>query len=93
MSTTPHVPERRAYPRRRVAVTAFIQGAAGHHLPCGVVDIAPNSARIRADDIALPNKFVLILKLDRTVRRHCRVVWWNSFVTGVQFTAWLAELR
>lgn len=93
MSTTPHTPERRAYPRRRVAVTAFIEDATGDHLPCGVVDIAPNSARVEATDIALPNKFILMLKLDRTIRRHCRVVWRNNYVAGVQFTAWPTELR
>jgi hypothetical protein len=74
-------------------VTAFIEYPTGDHLSCGIVDIAPNSARVDANDIALPNMFVLVLKLDRTIRRHCRVVWRNNYVAGVQFTAWPTELR
>ena len=93
MAEVSHSPERRAYPRRSVAVAAFIYDASGDHLPCHVIDLAPNSARIEANEIALPNNFVLMLKLDRTVRRYCKIVWWKDYVAGVQFTAWPVGLR
>jgi hypothetical protein len=81
-----HIPERRAYFRQRIAVPAFIEDHHGESFPCRVIDLAPNSARIEATGLALPD--TLILKLSWNVQRHCRVVWREGYVAGLQFRIW-----
>jgi hypothetical protein len=84
--------ERRAYPRRELLISAFVEHKSGEYFACKTIDIAPNSARIEAKDLALPDQFILLLKLSKHVRRRCRVVWRQGFVLGLQFTAWPAEV-
>src|SRR6267154_2569092 len=93
MSRLAHIPERRAYPRRQIAVSAFIAHRPGEYFPCQVIDLAPNSARIEARDLALPDRFVLSLKLSPTLRRDCRVVWCDGYVAGLHFRLWPVVLR
>jgi hypothetical protein len=82
--------ERRAFPRRHLLVPAFVEHKNGDYFPCTTIDIAPNSARIEAKDVALPDRFILLLELSQNVRRHCRVVWRQGYVLGLQFIAWPA---
>lgn len=93
MSEHAHIPERRAYPRRRIAISAFIEDRHCDYFTCQIIDFASKGARIEAKDLALPDTFVLMLKLSNTVRRRCRVVWRDGFVAGLQFTAWPAGLN
>jgi hypothetical protein len=72
MSGQAHISERRAYPRRQIAVPAFIAHRPGDYFVCQVIDLAPNSARIDAKDLALPDRFVLLLQLGANARRDCR---------------------
>jgi hypothetical protein len=88
MSGLAHVPERRAFPRRRIAVPALIEYGRGEYFPCQVIDLAPNSARIESKDLVLPDRFVLLLKFGHTVRRDCRVVWRSGHVAGLHFRVW-----
>ena len=80
------IPDRRAYSRQRIAMPAFIEDRHGEFLPCRVIDLAPNSARIEAIGLALPD--MLFLKLSPHVQRHCRVVWREGHVAGLQFRIW-----
>lgn len=52
----------------------------GDYFPCKTIDIAPDSARIDAVDLALPEQFVLLLTLSRNIRRRSRLMW-RSFLT------------
>jgi hypothetical protein len=88
MSRLAHIPERRAYPRRQIAVPAFIEHRPGVYFSCRVIDLAPNSARIEAEGVALPDRFVLVLKFSPNVRRDCRVVWRDGYVAGLHFRVW-----
>ena len=82
--------ERRAHPRQKSTVPAFIERHRADSFSCRVFDLSANSARIAANDIALPDSFVLVLKLRWNMRRNCKVVWRNGYVAAVQFVAWRA---
>jgi hypothetical protein len=69
-------------------VPAFIEHGRGDYFRCHLIDIAPNSARIEAKDLVLPDRFVLLLKLGCSVRHDCRVVWRDGYVAGLQFRLW-----
>jgi hypothetical protein len=88
MSGLAHISERRAYPRQQIAVTAFIEYGDGDYFVCQVIDLGPNSARIEAKNLVLPDRFVLSFKLGCNVRRDCRVVWRDGDVAGLHFRLW-----
>jgi PilZ domain len=83
-----HIHERRAYPRRQIAVPAFIVHRPGVYFACRVIDLGPNSARIEAEGVELPDRFVLLLKFSPNVQRDCRVVWRDGDVAGLHFRLW-----
>jgi hypothetical protein len=93
MSGLAHISERRAYPRRQIAVTAFIEHGHGDYFACQVIDLGPNSARIEAKNLVLPDRIVLLLKSGCNMRRDCRVVWRNDYVAGLQFRLWPVVLH
>jgi hypothetical protein len=93
MSGLAHIPERRAYPRRPIALPAFIEHGDGDYFRCQVLDLGPNSARIEAKNLVLPDRFVLVLKLGCNMRRDCRVVWRDGYVAGLQFRLWPVVLH
>ena len=58
----------------------------GTLLPCSIIDISENGARLLFEtDAALPKKFVLVLTATGEIRRLCRVVWRNGLSAGVEF--------
>jgi hypothetical protein len=91
MSGLAHISERRAYSRRQIVVPAFIEIRPSEYFPCQLVDLGPNSARIEAKALALPERFVLLLKFGCKIRRDCRVVWRDGYVAGLQFRLWPVE--
>jgi len=93
MSGLAHISERRAYPRRQIAVTAFIEPGHGDYFVCQVINFGPNGACIGAKNLVLPNRFVLSLKLGCNMRRDCRVVWRDGYVAGLQFRLWPVVLH
>jgi PilZ domain len=51
-------------------------------------DISEGGARLAvALPLAdLPNHFILVLRKDRSVQKHCEVVWTDKRFVGVKFT-------
>ena len=89
-----HISERRAYPRRQIAVTAVIRRGPGDYFDCQVIELGPNGARIEAKKtLVLPDRIELLLKLGCNVRRDCRVVWRDGYVAGLQFRLWPVVLH
>ena len=61
MGERTHIPERRQFGRRRVAVEGMIELPLRPLLPCRVLDISPIGAQLEVDGLAwLPSKFRLI---------------------------------
>jgi putative hemolysin len=78
-------------PVRQIRVSTLIERRFGEPLPCLVVDLAPNSARIDAAGISLPDTFVILMKLSTNVRRCCKVIWRAGYIAGVRFLPWPAS--
>ena len=54
-------------------------------LPCRILDLTINSVRLEADQIDLPDGYVVVMKLSTHVRRFCKVVWRVGYQAGVRF--------
>lgn len=81
-----HYPERRLEPRTVLRFPGTVTAHdGGKPLPCVVVDMSQRGASIRAHDLALPDEFVLSLNANASVQRHCKVIWRDAFMIGVQF--------
>jgi hypothetical protein len=53
---------------------------------CSISDISESGARISLErDDELPQTFILLLTANGGARRHCRVVWREGLVVGVEF--------
>jgi hypothetical protein len=58
----------------------------GTLLPCSIIDISESGARLLFEtDIALPERFLLVLTASGDIRRQCRVVWREGTTVGVAF--------
>ena len=71
---------------RRAAAVSF--GAGKQLVTCVIWDISEGGARLAiALPLAdLPNRFILVLRKDRSVLRNCEVVWTDKKFVGVKFT-------
>jgi hypothetical protein len=86
MGSSIDYPERRLEPRTVLRFPGTITAQDGTKpLPCVVVDMSRTGASIRAHDLALPDEFVLSLNANASVQRHCKVIWRDAFMVGVQF--------
>jgi PilZ domain len=66
-------------------VGAIKFGAAGHELPCTVVDLTPRGAGlIVASAFGVPRVFQLTIKGETGVK-YCRVIWAEGGKLGVTF--------
>jgi len=52
---------------------------------CVVLDFSDSGARLQVDAAPLPEKFMLWLSRNGTVRRACHLVWQKDGEAGVQF--------
>lgn len=77
--------ERRSVPRRKIQLSALIAREYGDPFGCQISDLSLVGARIEASDLALPNNFIVVMKLNSNVPRECRVVWRAGYAVGVSF--------
>ena len=80
--------ERRAVSRHPTRVAAQIERQYGEAFPCQVLNLSMNSARIHAADLALPDTFVVMMKLNTNIRKYCKIIWRSGYCAGVQFLPW-----
>ena len=80
------VRERRSERRAAVNTVGEIMfGAAGHTVPCTVLDLTANGAGLSVPStFGVPPVFQLKVK-GETMARHCRVVWAKGGKLGVSF--------
>jgi len=53
---------------------------------CAVSDLSSAGARLRVDPAAeIPNRFVLVLSEDGSLRRLCEIVWRKNDQMGIRF--------
>ena len=70
-------------PQNKTGVIRF--GAAGHELPCVVIDLTPRGAGITLGSaFGVPQVFQLKINGETEVR-HCRVSWTQGSRLGVSF--------
>jgi hypothetical protein len=76
-STASHYLEKRQSPRHRVDFPAWIDlGDGAQARTCRLWDVSDAGARITVDQPNdVPAEFSLIISLDGTLRRRCRVIW------------------
>lgn len=77
--------ERRALPRKKIRLAAYVARQYGDPLPCQILDMSLVSARLDTTGLALPDTFVLTIKLSSNVQRTCKVVWRSGEAAGVVF--------
>jgi hypothetical protein len=84
MSQMMHEQRREARaPQNKTGVIRF--GAAGHELPCIVIDLTPRGAGITLGSaFGVPQVFQLTINGETEVR-HCRVSWAQGRKLGVSF--------
>ena len=85
MGSNSNSAERREYRRIVLRFPATVHRVGGRDLPCVVVDMSHGGACLSAPSVALPEQFRLSLKSDVSVPRHCKVVWREKDMVGVQF--------
>jgi hypothetical protein len=78
--------ELRRKQRRPCHHTASVLVSEKSWCPCAIADISETGARIvLASDIALPERFMLLLSRNGEARRVCRLVWRKGLIVGVEF--------
>lgn len=79
--------DRRKGKRRDVAHGARIVYDEGSGLQnCRMLDVSAFGAQLELEEaLTLPDKFVLLLSHDGTLRRQCLVVWRTQNTVGVKF--------
>lgn len=79
--------DRRKGKRRDVAHDARIVYDEGSGLQnCRMLDVSAFGAQLELEEaLTLPDKFVLLLSHDGTLRRQCLVVWRTQNTVGVKF--------
>jgi hypothetical protein len=78
--------DRRKHPRMAISRVAKFQADSGT-LPrdCLITDISPGGARLFAEGVEVPDRFVLSITGEREIRRECRIVWRLGGEIGVAF--------
>jgi hypothetical protein len=65
---------------------AWVRGGPnGTPLICSVIDLRPEGATLVTPDIALPDKFTLLLLSDGSLSRACKVVSRQAYTVKVEF--------
>jgi hypothetical protein len=78
---------RRKAERHYIDRFAKIQGRVGT-LPrdCLIVDISDSGIRLHAENVDVPDEFMIVITGVAQGRRDCRVVWRLGFEIGAEFT-------
>jgi hypothetical protein len=54
---------------------------------CRILDVSAHGARLELETAAtLPNKFMLLLSHDGSLRRQCSVIWRSENAVGIEFS-------
>ena len=70
-------------PQNKTGVIKY--GAAGHEMPCTVIDLTTHGAGLSiASAFGVPRVFRLAIN-GETATRHCRVIWAQGSKLGVSF--------
>jgi len=79
--------ERRGSPRQPVHQSARIAVFELKTLAdCAMSDLSSAGARLRVDPAAdIPNRFLLLLSEDGSVRRLCEIIWRQNDQMGIKF--------
>jgi hypothetical protein len=79
--------ESRRSQRRAVRQGAWIfPGGGAPSIPCAIMDLSDAGARLRVDRATqLPPRFILVMSRDGRLNRHCKTIWRNEDLLGVQF--------
>lgn len=79
--------DRREAERHKLHRLAKIQGKGGS-LPrdCLIVDISDTGIRVHAENVEVPDEFIITITGVQQSRRECRVVWRLGFEIGAEFT-------
>jgi len=80
------IKERRLYPRQVINRVAKFQSGIGS-LPrdCFVTDVSERGARLYADGVEIPDRFLLSMTGEAAIRKECQVVWRLGGELGVEF--------
>lgn len=82
--------DRRRSQRHQVqGMAKILLGAGSLPRDCWVSDISDGGARLHAEDVTVPDQFLLMLP--NVSRRQCRVVWRLGHEIGVEFIGRLAQ--
>ena len=85
--TRPYSDHRRQGPRRALNRPAWlICEQSPQPILCLLVNISDRGARLQVQpDTSLPEQFDLAISLDRSITRHCKLIWRDGAAVGVRF--------
>jgi hypothetical protein len=80
--------DRREAERHTIDRIARVQGKANGTLPrdCLIVNISDTGIRIHAENVEVPDEFIITITGMQQGRRECRVIWRLGFEIGAEFT-------
>ena len=80
--------DRREAKRHTIDRIARVQGKATGTLPrdCLIVDVSDTGIRIHAENVDVPDDFIITITGVQQGRRECRVIWRLGFEIGAEFT-------
>ena len=83
--------DKRKSPRRPIRYSAWVATKGEPLHGCVLTDVSETGCRIDIDDSKpIPDRFVLLLAMNASARRKCRVVWRKARQIGVKFERKLA---
>ena len=77
--------ERRAHQRLPINRVARIVADQLGTCECTITDISEGGARLFVSDVELPERFLLQIFADKSIREECKVMWRLGGEMGVQF--------
>jgi hypothetical protein len=78
--------DRRNAERYSIDRFAKIQAPGGLPRDCMIVDISDSGIRLHAENVEVPDDFLVVISGMQHERRECRVVWRLGFEIGAEFT-------
>lgn len=83
---------RRKIFRKQMRFVAWVE-TQKEPLPCTVLDMSLEGARLQAPAVALPNEFTVLLEANSSLKRRCKVAWRKGFTVGVEFVGSCPDQR
>ena len=78
--------DRRNAPRYSIDRFAKVQAPGGLPRDCMIVDISDSGIRLYAENVEVPDDFLITISGIEHGRRECHVVWRLGFEIGAEFT-------